>query len=157
MKKGLYDISEIDTSQIYVEGSLSVRVKKLTSFVCVILPIAFLAVFLIVSINLKMYLKALITLVFLSLGIRQMAIMFLFALSPTPYIFIDKDGIVFKKKKYFWSEIVDLKFEKYLSVTWQEIMHIGLTNGEKISINLQPTFLNVETETIFAYINKYQI
>jgi hypothetical protein len=98
MKQGIFDISQLETSQIFVEGSLSVRVKKLISLISVVLPTAFLLFFFIMTLNLKMYLKAFFALLVFSIGIKPMIAMYRFAISLSPYIFIDNEGIVFKKK-----------------------------------------------------------
>lgn len=155
MKGGTFDISEIKSADIFVEGSLSVRVKKSTSFVCLLAVIIFILFFSIVCINLKKYLLAGIMFVASIPSIIQMLNLYRFAIASTPYFVIDKDGIIFKKK-YYWDEIENIKIYRYLSATWNEEMRIYLKTGEKISIDLLPTFISEETEVIAAFIKKYK-
>lgn len=151
MKGGTFDISEIKSADIFVKGSLSVRVKKLTSFVCLLAAILWVLFFSIFCINAKKYLLAGLMFVFSISSIVQMFVLYRFAISRSPYFVIENDGIVFKKK-YYWNEIESIKIHRYLSVTWNEEMYINLMSEEKISIDLLPTFMSEETEVVAAYI-----
>ena len=156
-KKGVYDISEIDFSQIFVEGSLSVRVEKLSTFLFFFISTILTLTLFVLVLYSGEYFKIAIFFIICVFTFKYSLGLYLLALNPTPYIFIDQSGIVFKNNTYLWNEIETIKFERRLSTNnWEKLIHIVLKSQEKVTIELISISLNQDTRTIVAYINKYR-
>lgn len=155
MRRGIFDITEIQSADIVVEGSLSVWVKKIDSFFTLVLPIIAVLFFIYMSMHLKKYFIAVLVLLFPLPSIIDNVKMYRFAIAPTAYFIIEKDGILFKEK-YYWEVIVSVQIHRYYNGIWTEDMYINLKSGEKITIHLSPTLLTEDTDVIAAFIKKYK-
>ncbi len=157
MKKGLYDISEIDSTQIFVEGSLSVRVEKLSTFIFLLISTMLTLTLFIKGFCAGEYFFAAIIFIISVLTFKYLLDLYLLALNPAPYIFIDQSGIIFNNNTYLCDEIDNIKFERRLSANnWEELIHIMLKSQEKITIDFPSIHLNEDTRTIVPYINEYR-
>src|SRR6185312_6208863 len=111
--------------------------------------------FIILFINLKKYLYAILAAFIFIQPIIKMIRMYRFAIATTPYLVIEKDGIIFKKK-YCWDEIESIKIDRYFTAIWTEDMLISLKRGERIRINLAANLLDEDLDVIAAFIKKYK-
>lgn len=155
MRRGrIFDITEIKSAGVEVEGNLEVQVKKIDSFIYLALRIIAVLFFFIIFMHLKKYFGALLILLFPIPSILATVRMYRFAVAPTAYFVVEKDGIFFKEK-YYWNEIESVQIQKYFNGIWTEDMYINLKSGKRITIPLPPSLLTEDTDIIAAFIKTY--
>lgn len=155
MKAGLYNIADIQSGKMFFEDSLTVNMEKSAKLIEIILTVVFSVFLLVVSIKKRFY-PLLVVLIFFFINIGYAIKEYVNTFKKNPYLYIDGNGITFENKRYPWTCILDIKYERYLgAANWGEKLYIVVEGNKEIIIMLGPSIFNVGIEEIAGFINKY--